>query len=152
MILGWLCDLIFISTHFGFCLGQQGTPHPLHIWVRQNSKLKQTLGAGMTPRQGTTIAWGSFCLIHEISLGTKCMLQQELTHHLGYIGTHSHGLSIDASMLKFLGIPTPRNPYYQALAIFLVWQTPLSYPVKNIGDSCAKLLKVKCLMYVMKQK
>jgi hypothetical protein len=28
-----------------------------------------------------------------------------------------------------LGIPTPRNPHYQASAISLVWLTPLSYPV-----------------------
>jgi hypothetical protein len=83
----------------------------------------------MTPHQGTSAAWGLFCLLHEISLGTQRMSQQELTHHLGHIGTHGHGLSIDASMLKSLGIPTPRNPYYQALAISLVWQTPLSYPV-----------------------
>ncbi len=32
-------------------------------------------------------------------------------------------------MLKSLGIPTPRNPHYQALVISLVWPTPLSYPV-----------------------
>jgi hypothetical protein len=32
-------------------------------------------------------------------------------------------------VLKSLGIPTPRNPHYQALAIFLVWPTPLRYPV-----------------------
>jgi hypothetical protein len=31
-------------------------------------------------------------------------------------------------VLKSLGIPTPRNPHYQALAISL-WQTSLSYPV-----------------------
>ncbi len=31
-------------------------------------------------------------------------------------------------LLKFLGIPTPRNPHYQALAISLVWPTSLSYP------------------------
>ncbi len=32
-------------------------------------------------------------------------------------------------MLKSLGIPTPRNQQYQALAISLVWLTPLSFPV-----------------------
>jgi hypothetical protein len=32
-------------------------------------------------------------------------------------------------LLKSLGIPTPRNPHYQALAISLVWPTPLSFPV-----------------------
>ncbi len=32
-------------------------------------------------------------------------------------------------LLKFLGIPTPRNPHYQALVISLVWPAPLSYPV-----------------------
>ncbi len=31
--------------------------------------------------------------------------------------------------LKSLGIPTPRNPHYQALAISPVWPTPLSFPV-----------------------
>ncbi len=34
-----------------------------------------------------------------------------------------------APLLKSLGIPTPRNPHYQALAIPLVWLTPLSFPV-----------------------
>jgi hypothetical protein len=29
-------------------------------------------------------------------------------------------------MLKSFGIPTPRNPHYQALAISLVWTTPLT--------------------------
>jgi hypothetical protein len=33
------------------------------------------------------------------------------------------------SLLKSLGIPTPRNPHYQALLISLVWPTPLNYPV-----------------------
>jgi hypothetical protein len=32
-------------------------------------------------------------------------------------------------LLKSLGIPTPRNPHYQALAISFVWPTPLGYPV-----------------------
>ncbi len=32
-------------------------------------------------------------------------------------------------LLKSLGIPTPRNPHYQALGIPLIWPTPLSYPV-----------------------
>ncbi len=32
-------------------------------------------------------------------------------------------------VLKSLGIPTQRNPYYQALVISLVWLTPLSFPV-----------------------
>jgi hypothetical protein len=38
-------------------------------------------------------------------------------------------------MLKSLGIPTPRNPHYQALAISLVWPTPLSYPVTEYLSS-----------------
>jgi hypothetical protein len=34
------------------------------------------------------------------------------------------------TLLKSLGIPTPRNPHYQALVISLLWQTPPpSYPV-----------------------
>ncbi len=32
-------------------------------------------------------------------------------------------------VLKSLGIPTPRNSHYQALAVSLFWPTPLSYPV-----------------------
>jgi hypothetical protein len=37
--------------------------------------------------------------------------------------------NIGGYLLKSLGIPTPRNPHYQALLISLVWLTPLSYPV-----------------------
>ncbi len=33
------------------------------------------------------------------------------------------------TILKLLGVPTPRNPHYQALAISLVWPAPLSYPL-----------------------
>jgi hypothetical protein len=33
------------------------------------------------------------------------------------------------NLLKSLGISTPRNPHYQAMAISLVWPTPLSNPV-----------------------
>ncbi len=32
-------------------------------------------------------------------------------------------------LLKLLGIPTPRNPHYQALAISPIWLTPLRLPV-----------------------
>jgi hypothetical protein len=36
---------------------------------------------------------------------------------------------IEYYLLKSLGIPTPRNPHYQALVISLLWLTPQSYPV-----------------------
>jgi hypothetical protein len=52
----------------------------------------------MTPRQGTNIARCSFHLLHEISLSTERVSQQKLTHHLGHIGTHGHGLSINAGI------------------------------------------------------
>jgi hypothetical protein len=35
------------------------------------------------------------------------------------------GVLFLVTLLKSLGIPTPRNPYYQALAISLFWPTPL---------------------------
>jgi hypothetical protein len=55
-------------------------------------------------------------------------------HHIHTIINHwiahlSMTFAATLVLLKLVGIPTPTNPHFQALAIFLVWLAPLSYPV-----------------------
>jgi hypothetical protein len=62
----------------------------------------------------------------QVLTGSDHTLWLKMIHSLTQAG---HRLMRPLGVLKSLGIPTPRNPHYQALAISLVWPTPLSYPV-----------------------
>ena len=97
-----------------------GTRHARQIGIRHNSKWKHTLGAGMAPHKGTTVAWCSFYLLCEISLGTESVSQQELTHHLGHVGTHGHELSIDAPLCRGAIAVKMLRPGHVFLAVLVV--------------------------------
>ncbi len=88
-----------------------------------------------TSNSTTNLASKTYAIIHpNIILRTYINISGHIvstwkTPQLSYQELQSQALI--EGVLKSLGIPTPRNPHYQALAISLVWPTPLSFPVTD---------------------